>query len=65
VRICLTPGQSALNPADIVPGIGFPPEKMLRGRLFSYGDAQRYLPGRRSPADSRERAALPGAPPSP
>ncbi|NLF40386.1 catalase, partial [bacterium] len=34
--------QSAFNPANIVPGIGFSPDKMLQGRLFSYGDAQRY-----------------------
>jgi len=33
------------NPANIVPGIGFPPDKMLQGRLFSYGDAQRYRQG--------------------
>ena len=37
--------QSAFNPANIVPGIGFPPDKMLQGRLFSYGDAQRYQLG--------------------
>ncbi len=34
--------QSAFNPASVVPGIGFSPDKMLQGRLFSYGDAQRY-----------------------
>jgi len=28
-----------------VPGIGFSPDKMLQGRLFSYGDAQRYRLG--------------------
>src|SRR5208337_4998090 len=27
------------------PGIGFSPDKMLQGRLFSYGDAQRYRLG--------------------
>ncbi|HOE65055.1 MAG TPA: catalase [Candidatus Hydrogenedentes bacterium] len=37
--------QSAFNPANIVPGIGFSPDKMLQGRLFSYGDAQRYRLG--------------------
>jgi catalase len=37
--------QSAFNPAHIVPGIGFSPDKMLQGRLFSYGDAQRYRLG--------------------
>ena len=37
--------QSAFNPANIVLGIGFSPDKMLQGRLFSYGDAQRYRLG--------------------
>jgi len=37
--------QAAFNPAHIVPGIGFSPDKMLQGRLFSYGDAQRYRLG--------------------
>ena len=37
--------QSAFNPANIVPGIGFSPDRMLQGRLFSYGDAQRYRLG--------------------
>ena len=37
--------QAAFNPANIVPGLGFSPDKMLQGRLFSYGDAQRYRLG--------------------
>ena len=37
--------QSAFNPASVVPGIGFSPDKMLQGRLFSYGDTQRYRLG--------------------
>ncbi len=37
--------QAAFNPANIVPGIGLSPDKMLQGRLFSYGDAQRYRLG--------------------
>ena len=37
--------QAAVNPASIVPGIGFSPDKMLQGRLFSYGDTQRYRLG--------------------
>lgn len=37
--------QAAFNPANIVPGIGFSPDKMLQGRLFSYGDAHRYRLG--------------------
>lgn len=37
--------QSAFNPANVVPGIGLSPDKMLQGRLFAYGDAQRYRLG--------------------
>lgn len=37
--------QVAFSPANVVPGIGFSPDKMLQGRLFSYGDAQRYRLG--------------------
>lgn len=37
--------QAAFNPANVVPGIHFSPDKMLQGRLFSYGDAQRYRLG--------------------
>jgi len=37
--------QAAFNPASVVPGIGFSPDKMLQGRLFSYGDAHRYRLG--------------------
>ena len=37
--------QVAFNPASVVPGISFSPDKMLQGRLFSYGDAQRYRLG--------------------
>lgn len=37
--------QAAFNPTNIVPGIGLSPDKMLQGRLFSYGDAQRYRLG--------------------
>mgnify|MGYP000470197815 FL=1 len=37
--------QAAFNPANIVPGISFSPDKMLQGRLFAYGDAQRYRLG--------------------
>jgi catalase len=34
--------QAAFNPAHFVPGIGPSPDKMLQGRLFSYGDTHRY-----------------------
>lgn len=37
--------QAAFNPSNLVPGIGVSPDKMLQGRLFSYGDAQRYRLG--------------------
>ncbi|MEG0985776.1 MAG: catalase [Clostridia bacterium] len=37
--------QSAFTPAHVVPGIGFSPDKFLQGRLFAYGDAQRYRLG--------------------
>lgn len=37
--------QAAFNPTNIVPGIGLSPDKLLQGRLFSYGDAQRYRLG--------------------
>ena len=37
--------QAAFNPANLVPGISFSPDRMLQGRLFGYGDAQRYRLG--------------------
>lgn len=37
--------QAAFSPAHVVPGIGFSPDKFLQGRLFVYGDAQRYRLG--------------------
>ncbi len=37
--------QAAFNPANVVPGISFSPDKLLQGRLFSYGDAHRYRLG--------------------
>jgi catalase len=37
--------QAAFSPANVVPGIGFSPDKVLQARLFSYGDAQRYRLG--------------------
>jgi catalase len=37
--------QSAFSPANIVPGMGFSPDKMLQARLFSYGDAHRHRLG--------------------
>ncbi|OWY37789.1 catalase [Xenophilus sp. AP218F] len=37
--------QAAFNPANVVPGISFSPDRMLQGRLFAYGDAERYRLG--------------------
>jgi len=37
--------QAGFSPSNVVPGVGFSPDKMLQGRLFSYADAQRYRLG--------------------
>ncbi|WP_116140215.1 catalase [Trinickia diaoshuihuensis] len=37
--------QAAFTPANVVPGIGFSPDRLLQGRLFSYGDTQRHRLG--------------------
>ena len=37
--------QAALSPANIVPGLGYSPDKMLQSRLFAYHDAQLYRVG--------------------
>jgi len=37
--------QSAFSPANLVPGIGVSPDRMLQARLFNYADAQRYRLG--------------------
>lgn len=37
--------QAAFTPASIVPGIGFSPDRMLQGRIFSYGDTHRHRLG--------------------
>ena len=37
--------QAAFTPANFVPGIGPSPDRLLQGRLFAYGDAQRYRLG--------------------
>ncbi|WP_029135493.1 catalase [Nakamurella lactea] len=37
--------QAAFTPANLVPGVGVSPDRMLQGRLFSYGDAARYRVG--------------------
>ncbi len=37
--------QSSFSPSNIVPGIGFSPDKMLQARIFAYADAHRYRVG--------------------
>lgn len=37
--------QAAFSPTHLIPGVGLSPDKVLQGRLFSYGDAQRYRLG--------------------
>jgi catalase len=37
--------QAAFSPSNVVPGIGFSPDRMLQARLFAYGDAARYRLG--------------------
>src|SRR5205814_7759696 len=38
-------GQAPFEPRNIVPGMGFSPDKMLQARLISYPDAHRYRLG--------------------
>jgi catalase len=37
--------QAAFSPANVVPGIGQSPDKMLQFRIFAYADAHRYRLG--------------------
>src|SRR5690606_30321718 len=37
--------QLAFSPSNVVRGIGFSPDRMLQGRIFSYADAHRYRLG--------------------
>jgi catalase len=37
--------QVAFDPSHMVPGIGPSPDRLLQGRLFAYGDTQRYRLG--------------------
>ncbi|RVU54505.1 catalase [Anaerosphaera multitolerans] len=37
--------QAAFSPANIIPGIGLSPDRMLQARLFFYSDAHRYRLG--------------------
>jgi catalase len=37
--------QAAFSPSNVVPGIGFSPDRMLQARLFAYADAHRHRLG--------------------
>jgi catalase len=37
--------QAAFSPSNIIPGVGFSPDKVLQARIFSYPDAHRYRLG--------------------
>ncbi len=37
--------QVAFSPSNVVPGMGYSPDRMLQGRLFAYHDAQLYRVG--------------------
>lgn len=37
--------NAAFSPSNVVPGIGFSPDKVLQSRIFSYADAHRYRLG--------------------
>jgi catalase len=51
--------QVAFAPSNIVPGIGFSPDKMLQARIFSYADAHRYRLGTHYEALPVNRARCP------
>ncbi|WIM67920.1 catalase [Corynebacterium breve] len=37
--------QIALDPSNLVPGVGFSPDRMLQARIFAYADQHRYRIG--------------------
>ena len=37
--------QAAFSPSNVVPGIGFSPDKVLQARIFAYADAHRHRLG--------------------
>lgn len=37
--------QASFSPSNIIPGVGFSPDKVLQARIFSYADAHRYRVG--------------------
>ncbi len=52
--------QASFSPANVVPGIGHTPDKMLQFRVFSYADAHRYRLGVNYESLPVNCAALPG-----
>jgi catalase len=52
--------QAAFSPVNVVPGMGYSPDKMLQARLISYPDAHRYRLGVNFEA-LPVNAALPGS----
>ncbi|HEX3366067.1 catalase [Phenylobacterium sp.] len=51
--------QSTFSPGNVVPGVGYSPDKMLQFRLFAYADAQRYRLGTNSDALPVNRPLVP------
>ena len=37
--------QAAFSPSNVVPGVGFSPDRVLQARIFAYADAHRYRLG--------------------
>ena len=37
--------QASFSPSNIIPGVGFSPDKVLQARIFAYTDAHRYRVG--------------------
>jgi len=57
---CGSGSRRAFEPRNVVPGMGFSPDKMLQGRLISYPDAHRYRLGvnLRFPAVNKRSARI-------
>ncbi len=50
--------QAAFNPANVVPGIGFSPDKMLQGRLFLVRRCTAVSPQREFQPDPGQQGTL-------
>ncbi|MDP2959322.1 MAG: catalase [Longimicrobiales bacterium] len=50
--------QAAFSPSNIVPGIGFSPDKVLQARIFSYADAHRHRRALFNLFDAGQKARL-------